>query len=138
MHRDARLKIKGNIIRGTGKGKTFLAMPEYLTQFSRILGCTPYPGTLNLLICESEREKINEIEKLREKKGILVKGFERGEKRHLSGRAVECRVMLREHIFPALLYFPEKTHHPPEIMEIISCVRILDHADIGEQVVVVL
>jgi len=134
MNGHSELRITGRIIHGTGEGKRFLSMPEYLDQFARILGCEPHPGTLNVRVIEGlELEK---IVKLPQEKGIAINGFEKEGKHYLPGAAVPCRVRLGEHILRGVLYFPEKTVHPPNVLEVISCERILNFAETGEHIII--
>lgn len=137
MNGHSELRITGRIIHGTGEGKRFISMPEYLDQFARILGCEPHAGTLNVRVIEGlEQLEHEKMMRLPQEKGIAINGFEKEGKHYLSGTAVPCRVRLRERILQGLLYFPEKTVHPHDVLEVISCERILNFAEMGEYIVI--
>ncbi len=42
------MRVKGRVVGGLGVGGKYVAHPYYSIAFERILGCKPYPGTLNL------------------------------------------------------------------------------------------
>ena len=53
-----RIHFKGKIVSGMGEGRYYTEQKEYLNQFKKKLGFTPYPGTLNVEIEFIERNKL--------------------------------------------------------------------------------
>jgi len=53
-----RIHFKGKIVSGMGEGRYYTEQKEYLDQFKKKLGFTPYPGTLNVEIEFIERNKL--------------------------------------------------------------------------------
>lgn len=43
-----KIKVKGKVVRGIGKGSFFLSLDPYKSFFKGLLGKEPYPGTLNI------------------------------------------------------------------------------------------
>jgi len=126
------LKLTGTIVHGVGKGEYYLSKPEFNRQFERILGIKPFPGTLNVRVVSLNDQEKSQLDQQKKQHGILIHGFEKGGKHYFPGIAVHCSVIVGRTHIPALIIFPEKTVHPPEILEIISNIRILDHAFLGE------
>jgi riboflavin kinase len=96
---DDELKFTGTVSSGIGEGAFYVKIPEYLSQFTEILGGQPYFGTLNIYIDDenNQREKYYEI--LNQIKGKRVKGFTTNERTYGS---VEC--------FDAIIYPQNKTY----------------------------
>jgi riboflavin kinase, archaea type len=74
----AGIKIVGSVKFGLGRGKYFVSLPQYKRQFIKKLGINPYHGTLNLKLSK-KNEKL--VMKIKERKGILIRGFSKGEKK---------------------------------------------------------
>lgn len=71
MKGDARvIEISGKVSSGLGKAQKFLMKKGYIEQMEEKLSFTPYPGTLNIDVSESS------VRLLKEKEGILIKGFQ--------------------------------------------------------------
>lgn len=60
-----------------GRGALFMSKEQYLEQMQALLGFRPYRGTLNILVNEEDREK---IDWLKNGNAILIKGFIEGER----------------------------------------------------------
>ncbi len=56
-----KMKIEGIVVSGQGKGAYFMSQPVYKIQFQKKLNFTPFPGTLNIKICQKEIDSIHEI-----------------------------------------------------------------------------
>jgi len=107
--------IYGTVFSGLGEGKYYISKHGYREQFIKKLGFSPYPGTLNLYLSFDENKKLEKI--LLEKEYILLKGF-RDENRSFGD--VKCyRVIVEERVEGALLK-PFRTHHMPNVVEIVS------------------
>lgn len=104
-----RMKIQGEIISGDNKGQYFMSLDVYKVQFMGILGFEPFPGTLNLKIDEESAHKISDLKK----KMDIVKG------KGKFGDVKLIKAKLNNGSEGALV-FPVKTHHEPDILELIS------------------
>ena len=105
--------LRGKVVSGDGEGRYYLSLKGYRQQFREKLGFDPYPGTLNVLLNPDSMEK---KAMLAYRKPIVLKGFTEGGKRYGEVLAFPARVRGLE----AALVVPLKTHHPPEIIEIVS------------------
>ncbi|MCK4614013.1 MAG: DUF120 domain-containing protein [Thermoplasmata archaeon] len=128
------LKLRGKIVPGVGEGKEYLSIPEYTEQFTRLLHTPPFPGTLNIRLEGIGSAELEDIEKLKEHKGILINGFEKDGKEYYPGISLPCTLLIGKEEINGLLFFPEKTAHSPVIVEVISRVRIMDFAAQEEMV----
>lgn len=130
------LILSGTIVAGVGKGRQYLLMPEFMHQFEHVLGSRPHPGTLNVVVLGMGPSDHRKLEELKGEKGIKIHGFVKHGERFFPGVSLWCTVLIRDIEHSALLFFPEKTVHPPDILEVITKQRILDTADIGDQVII--
>ncbi len=107
--------VYGKLFSGLGEGKYYIAKHGYRAQIVKKLGFSPYPGTLNLHLRPEENSKLEEI--LADKEYILLEGF-RDENRSF-GDVKAYHVLVDDKIKGALLK-PFRTHHMPNVVEIIS------------------
>ena len=105
--------FKGKVVAGIGKGAYFLGQKEYSAQFLKKLDFMPFPGTLNVTISGEDIEKRL---LLRQKKPIVVDGFERGGKRFGKIDVYKCAVAG----IPCAIVFPEMSVHGLQVLEIIA------------------
>ena len=68
-----RLTVTGKVFSGMGKGRYYVGHPEYQRRFKECLGYEPYPGTLNIKL--EDEGTIRELNELRSKDGVEIKGF---------------------------------------------------------------
>lgn len=126
--------IKGELISGMGEGQYYITRRGYTQQFEEKLGFSPYPGTLNLLL---EREHdIVVREMLDNCPYIKVDGFcDEGR----TFGAVKCYPVSINGTQGAILS-PLRTHHPKNVVEIISPVYLREALALkdGDEVSVVL
>jgi riboflavin kinase len=118
--------IKGQLISGMGEGQYYITRKGYTQQFEEALGFHPYPGTLNLLL-ESEHDLVVR-EMLDNCPYIKVDGFT-DEGRTFG--AVKCYIVSVEGISGAILS-PLRTHHPRNIIEIISPVYLREKLNLAD------
>jgi riboflavin kinase len=118
--------IKGQLISGMGEGQYYITRKGYTQQFEEVLGFHPYPGTLNLLL-ESEHDLVVR-EMLDNCPYIKVDGFT-DEGRTFG--AVKCYIVSVEGISGAILS-PLRTHHPRNIIEIISPVYLREKLNLAD------
>ncbi len=105
----------GTVVSGSGEGRYYVGQDEYFLQFHEKLGFRPFLGTLNIKL-KSARDigARNEMEKL---KPVVVEGFEK------EGRTfgeIKCYPCVINRKFKGAVVIPERTHHPPDVVEIIS------------------
>lgn len=118
--------IKGELISGMGEGQYYITRPGYTEQFKEKVGFHPYPGTLNLLL---EREHdIVVREMLDNCPYIKVDGFT-DEGRTFG--AVKCYPIFVNGVTGAIIS-PLRTHHPKNIIEIISPVYLRERLHIRD------
>ncbi|MCK4310667.1 MAG: DUF120 domain-containing protein [Methanomicrobia archaeon] len=107
--------IYGKLFSGLGEGKYYISKHGYREQFIKKLGFSPYPGTLNLYLSFDENKKLEKT--LTEKEYTVLNGF-RDENRTFGD--VRCYKILIENQIEGALLKPFRTHHMPNVAEIIS------------------
>lgn len=95
------IELRGVVVSGIGVAKKYVMMEPYKSFFRQILGCEPYPGTLNVKI-HSQLSKSQFNRKDFRDVGSLF--YLLGKIQH-----VDCIVLI-----------PEKTSHQ-NIVELVSC-----------------
>jgi len=109
------IKLHGVVTRGINQALFFTEIPWVKKQFIDKLGIDPYPGTFNITVMASDRDKLNQI---REAKGIKIipedKNF---------CAASSFPVLINRQIRGAVI-IPQVHDYPPEKMEIISTENI--------------
>ncbi|AEA12641.1 Riboflavin kinase [Thermoproteus uzoniensis 768-20] len=113
------IRLEGYVARGLGEGAFYVSLEGYRRQIEEKLGFTPYPGTLNVVLTADSLIYRRYLEAL---PGILIKGFSDGVRTYGNVKAFKCKV---GGIDCALLVI-ERTHHGPEVVEIIAPVRLRD------------
>lgn len=108
------ISVCGRIESGLGEGKYYLSFSEYTKQIEEKLGFLPYPGTLNIKLDEESAAKKSLFVKSSEP--ILILGFEKDGRTFGDLFLYKCRTNQIE----CALLIPSRTHHPVEIIEIIS------------------
>ncbi|MBU7031114.1 MAG: CTP-dependent riboflavin kinase [Theionarchaea archaeon] len=118
--------IKGELISGMGEGHYYVTREGYTSQFEQKLGFHPYPGTLNLLL---EREHdIVVREMLDNCPYVEISGFIDEDR---TFGAAKCYPVSIKGI-PAAILSPLRTHHPKNIIEIISPVHLREKLNLRE------
>lgn len=103
----------GRIVHGRGEGRKFLSIPGYREGVRKLLGFEPFPGTLNIEIDNSQLER---RVALRERRGLLLEGFQYEGKTYGVVEFYRCKV----NGLDGALIFPYRTHHGLRVLEIIS------------------
>ena len=104
------MDIKGIVTSGQGKGAYFMSLPIYKTQFEKQLNFSPFPGTLNIKISETE---IDTIQKIDENKLKIIEGEGN------FGDVLIIHATLNDEIKGAIV-FPKKTTNKENILEFIT------------------
>jgi len=93
-----RIHLKGTIVSGMKEGTYYISQEGYVKQFTKKLGFTPYPGTLNVSIDSIEKNKIRLIKKY---DGITINPFETAHRTfggvtcfHATINTVDCVLVL--------------------------------------------
>jgi riboflavin kinase, archaea type len=116
--RSPSLEFRGTVFTGLGEGAYYIALPGYRSQFAKVLGFEPYPGTLNLVLDQSQlglRKQLNFID------GLQVSGFKDGGRTY---GPVKCFKAAIESKYEAGALVIERTHHGDAVLEIVSPIEL--------------
>jgi riboflavin kinase len=108
-----KLEISGTITGGLEEGGYYLSLEGYKKQIKEKLGFVPYPGTLNILMDEEEAWK---REFLLQLEPVTIEGFRDKKRTYGDLYAYGCSVEGQK----CFIIVPLRTHHGPEILEIIG------------------
>ncbi|MCK5022939.1 MAG: CTP-dependent riboflavin kinase [Candidatus Aenigmarchaeota archaeon] len=113
------ISFGGNLVSGSGEGSYYVGQDKYFMQFHEKNGFRPHLGTLNIRM-KSVHDIKAKIE-MQKRKPILIKGFERNKRTF--GNILSFACVINKKIKGAVI-IPERTHHPSDIVEIISPVNL--------------
>lgn len=116
------MEINGIVTSGQGKGAYFMSKSFYKDQFIKKLSFSPFPGTLNIKISESEIQKIQQIKRDKLEK---IKGEGN------FGDVLLIRATLNPNINGAVV-FPKKTTHSENILEFITAINVKESLGIKD------
>ncbi len=117
------IKLVGQVTSGLGEGSYYMSIPEYKERFREKLGFEPFPGTLNVkLLPEYIRYRLL-LEKI---PGLLIEGFVKNGRKFGSVKCFRAKVENLD--IPCAVLLIEKTHHGPEIIEVIAPVKLREYA----------
>lgn len=105
------IRIRGTVFSGRGEGARFVELPWVRKQIVEKLGFSPYIGTLNLKLAETEAEKLeNASRKARATEIVPVAGFHPGRcfRAFVRGN-LECAIVI-----------PEIDSYPEDIVELVA------------------
>jgi len=124
--------LEGVVFTGLGEGAYYTRLPQYVEEFERKLGFRPYPGTLNLRLIS--REDVLKRMMLEKRADILIERFSDGARTCGGARCIRGYIDDEE----VYLVFPERTHHPIDVVEIIApiCLRERFNLRDGDRVTV--
>jgi len=109
----------GKVFSGSGRGAYYVGHPEYVKRFKELLGCEPFPGTLNV--------KLDSEEDIRERRRLRLRGEGlRIEEFHIAGErfsSVNCFKGRLENETIALLIVAI-TDYDDSVLELISPVYL--------------
>ncbi|MCQ2052903.1 MAG: DUF120 domain-containing protein [archaeon] len=108
---DDHVIIHGRVTNGMGEGGHYICQPQYMQQFKKILGFSPFEGTFNLAIDEDD---IDKFEIIKGSPGYRINGFV--DKCISFGNVVAYKAKI--HNMSCAVVIPEKSHYK-EIIEII-------------------
>ncbi len=111
-------KLYGAIVSGLGEGRYYLSLQKYKKQIREKLGFEAYEGTLNVKLSEESAAAKSHF--LKNSEPVIIKGFRKGERTFGDLYAYPCAMEKHK----CALVVPLRTHHPSEIVEIISPVNL--------------
>lgn len=114
----ASVRVSGKIVSGLGEGKYYMSFPQYKKQITDSFGFAPYEGTLNVKLSAAESAK--KAHRLKDSEPTTIYGFKKGERTFGDLFAYACTV---DGVNGALVV-PLRTHHPSEIIEIVSAANL--------------
>ena len=103
--------IHGEVAEGMGEGGYYICQPGYVEQFEKILGFTPFEGTLNIDI---DPEDVGKLDVMRNSKGHLIKGFTDHDRTF--GNVIAYKAKIKN--IDCAIVVPERSHYR-ETIEII-------------------
>ena len=112
-----KMEMAGRIVSGSGEGKYYLSLEGYRKQIKEKLGLIPFPGTLNVRINPEDMDK---RQLLRRMEPIVIPGFREGERTYGDLFAYRCRLESLD----CAIVIPLRTHHGPDVIEIICAIDI--------------
>ncbi len=105
----------GKLFQGLGEGGYYIGLEGYKSQFSKLLGYEPFPGTLNLKL-ESSID-VEQKRHLRLRAGLRVEGFENGTRTYGGATCYKALVNGKQ---PAAVLVIDRTHYDDTVLELIS------------------
>ncbi|HID43213.1 MAG TPA: DUF120 domain-containing protein [Archaeoglobaceae archaeon] len=125
FERGENIIITGKAMSGVGEGRYYVSLEGYRKQFIDKLNFDPYPGTLNLKL---NKEQLYFRRRLDEEDGIKIEGFSTKDRTFGEVKAFRCRINGIE----GAVVLPQRTHYPPDVLEVIAPVRIRDVLEIKD------
>lgn len=113
------IRLEGYVARGLGEGAFYVSLEGYKRQIEEKLGFAPYPGTLNIVLAPDSLPYRRYLDSL---PGIVLEGFSNGLRTYGRVKAFRCRIA---DIEGAVLII-ERTHHGPEVVEVVAPVKLRD------------
>jgi len=107
------LTLRGKVVNGLGEGAYYMSQQGYRDQFSRCLGFTPFPGTLNVRLDPSEEAR----RELENRPAITIQGFKQGTRTFGEVRCFPAVINDRVEGAVAVIH---RTHHDESIIELIA------------------
>ncbi|MBI5046848.1 CTP-dependent riboflavin kinase [Candidatus Micrarchaeota archaeon] len=106
------IRLSGTIVSGLKEGSYYLSMPGYKNQMKEKLGFDPFTGTLNIQLDADDVWKRQYVLQL---DPIIISGFKDKDRTYGDLFAYKCRAFDQN----CALIVPLRTHHGPEIIELI-------------------
>ncbi len=123
--------FRGRVFTGLGEGAYYIRLEGYRKQFRKMLGYNPYPGTLNIqLLAETD---VDEFQLLKATVGIKIFGFVTGDR---SFGPVICYPATVNGEQKATVLLIERTHHHPNVVEIIAPICLREKLEVSDDDVV--
>ena len=121
------VRLEGTLVSGMGEGAYYMSLDGYTRQFRSAIGYVPFPGTLNVRLDRPHHAMT--AERLDSMDGVLINGFSDGRRTY---GWVRCFAATVNDSIGCHVIRLERTHHDPDIAEIISRVCIRDAGSLGD------
>jgi riboflavin kinase len=118
--------LKGTVFSGFGEGRYYLGQKGYNFQFTRKLGFSPYPGTLNLKLSSSELRKKQELEMY---PSLTIEGFMEDKR---SFGTVRCYPAIINNAVKGAIIIIKRTHYDESVLEVIAPVYLRKRFNLKE------
>lgn len=105
--------LKGKVFSGSGEGRKYLSIKDYREGIKKLLGFSPYKGTLNIKLLEESLEKKAELLRMPMK---FLKGFEKNGKRYNGVFLIECYI----NGVKGGIVIPIKSRYGNDVVEVIA------------------
>jgi riboflavin kinase len=127
------LELSGIIVSGLGEGRYYLSIRGYTKQFEKLLGFTPYPGTLNVKLDDQSaaaRVRLNNLTP------IYISSFKTSNRTY---GGIRCYMASIGGINGALIV-PDRSHYHNDVIETVAPISIKRtlNVDNGDSVKVVI
>ena len=109
--------IEGCIVGGLGEGAYYVGV--YASRFKEALGFEPYIGTLNVKLVDAHSERA--VTRMKHSPPLVVSGF--SHESRTFGDVICYRVLVNREIEAAVVV-AQRTHHSPNILEVIAPVNL--------------
>jgi riboflavin kinase len=126
VHESEVYYITGEVFSGLGEGRYYMQIKGYMEQFMKKLGFNPFPGTLNLRL--KTEEDIGLKERLMEYRGIIIDGFENGDRTYGSARCYPAEL---KGVKGAVI-IPSRSHYTLSTLEFIAPDNVREKADLKD------
>ncbi len=114
----AEYRFHGRMVEGLGVGGKYVSHPYYEEQLGKLLGCKPFPGTLNLETDTDWRELSSNCAPIVVKETVW-EGRVLGAVYAWRARLVTVKGEAR-----VLVIRPLKSVHSPRVLELVACERL--------------
>jgi CTP-dependent riboflavin kinase len=119
-------RILGRLATGSGQGKHFTRLDWARQQFSEKLGIDPFPGTINLIVDDSESMKV--WNRLKTRPGVRIDNPNDGP----HDCDARCYPVSIDGQIDAAIVLPEVPGYSPAQIEIIAAMGVRDALDIDD------
>lgn len=119
-------KLQGRLTTGTGRGRQFTRLSWAQQQFLEKLGIDPFPGTINLIVCDSESITVwNHVKGTR---GVSIGNPNSGP----NDCDARCFPVLIEGVGNAAIVLPDVADYPADQIEVIAACEVRSTLDIED------
>jgi len=117
--------LKGTVVSGVGEGRYYMSIPHYQEMFTKLCGFAPYQGTLNVKLNPQSLQLRARLESL---DWLIVPGFKDEHRQFGDARCLLCTISG----ISCAIVAPLRTHHPSEIIEVISGERLREKLNLTD------